>query len=231
MWRVIRGCRRRFGPYIRFGAGIPTVGPARDALSELLDRVVHSAADQLDGDLSEPSFDEVEPRGSGLGSPTGVRRRTLQAGKSPSNEASTASNNGAASATCYDEYALTYLGGVLLACAVIHSGVGTKNRETRPRLTEPSPWLCRTATRLASCLSFGVVLISGGGTVPDAGMRSRFGGVCPGSRGVGNPLEPHGFRGLHTGPYPPGSLLASRLSAQPMRSLQFVVLFRICRVS
>ncbi len=27
--------------------------------------------------------------------------------------------------TAYDKYALTYLGGVLLACAVIHARVGT----------------------------------------------------------------------------------------------------------
>ncbi|AIH34799.1 transposase [Mycobacterium tuberculosis] len=35
-------------------------------------------------------------------------------------------------ATRYDKYALTYLGGVLLACAVIHARVGTRNWETRP---------------------------------------------------------------------------------------------------
>ena len=35
-------------------------------------------------------------------------------------------------ATRYDKYALTYLGGVLLACAVIHSRVAPPNWETRP---------------------------------------------------------------------------------------------------
>ncbi len=35
-------------------------------------------------------------------------------------------------ATRYDKYALTYLGGVLLACAVIHTRVGNLNWETRP---------------------------------------------------------------------------------------------------
>ena len=35
-------------------------------------------------------------------------------------------------ATRYDKYALTYLGGVLLACAVIHSRVGTTNSGDTP---------------------------------------------------------------------------------------------------
>ena len=35
-------------------------------------------------------------------------------------------------ATRYDKYALTYLGGVLLACAVIHSRVGSNNSGDTP---------------------------------------------------------------------------------------------------
>ena len=35
-------------------------------------------------------------------------------------------------ATCYDKYALTYLGGVLLACAVIHARVGANELGDTP---------------------------------------------------------------------------------------------------
>ena len=46
---------------------------------------------------------------------------------SVSNGASTGSKQWRGIATRYDEYALTYLGGVLLACAVIHARAGTRD--------------------------------------------------------------------------------------------------------
>ncbi len=48
-------------------------------------------------------------------------RRTIALAPLPARASTTA----AASTTHYDKYALTYLGGVLLACAVIHARVGT----------------------------------------------------------------------------------------------------------
>ncbi len=54
-------------------------------------------------------------------------------------------------ATRYDKYALTYLGGVLLACAVIHARVGTpKLGDTRPASVHPGRDSARQTVALSS---------------------------------------------------------------------------------